>query len=125
MIIESPVSNYLDENDLGVFADYGWSGYALMHLMFLLEKTGTPLGAAEYRAETEVVNAVYDLTYLITSADKRYLSTLDRPRLDREAAELFADDYEEVRQALDDGLDLLCELIAELDDNEVLVVHIG
>jgi hypothetical protein len=98
-----------------------------MHLMVLLEDTGTTLGAAEYRAETEVVNAVYDLTYLITSADKRHLTALDQARLDRAAAKRFfgVKSFEEAQQALDDGLILLHRLIAALHDNEVLVIHIG
>jgi hypothetical protein len=130
LIMVSPVYNYLQENDQGVSSGlYDWSGYALMHLMVLLEDTGTTLGTAEYLAEIEVVNAVYDLTYLITSADKRHLTALDPARLDRAAAErLFdgdGDGFEGVRQAIDDGLILLHRLIAALDENEVLVIHIG
>jgi hypothetical protein len=129
-IMVVPVYNYLQENDLGVSGGlYDWSGYALMHLMVLLEDTGTTLGTAEYRAETEAVNAVYELTYLITSADKRHLAALDPARLDRAAAERYFDGagggFEEVQQALDDGLILLHRLIAALHDNEVLVIHIG
>jgi hypothetical protein len=106
---------------------FDWSGYALTDLMLLLEEPSSPLGAAEYRAETEAVNAVYDLTYLITSADKRHLAALDPARLDRAAAARFfdGDGFEEVQQAIDDGLILLHRLIAALHDNEVLVIHIG
>jgi hypothetical protein len=126
----SPVYNYLQENDLGVSGGlFEWSGYALMDLMFLLEETGTPLGEAEYRAETEAVNAAYDLTYLITSADKRHLTALDPAQLDRAAAARFfggdGGGFEEMQQAIDDGLILLHRLIAGLHDNEVLVLHIG
>jgi hypothetical protein len=127
-IMVSPVGNYLQEHDLGVSSGlYDWSGYALMHLMVLLEEAGTTLGTAEYRAETEVVNAAYGLTYLITSADKRHLTALDPARLDRAAAERFFDGvgFEGVRQAIDDGLVLLHRLIATLNENEVLVIHIG
>lgn len=129
-IMVLPVYNYLQENDLGVSGGfYDWSGYALMHLMVLLEDTGTTLGTTEYLAETEVVNAVYDLTYLITSADKRHLTALDPARLDRVAAGRYFDGegvgFEEVQQAIDDGLVLLYRLIAALHDYEVLVIHIG
>jgi hypothetical protein len=120
-----PVHNYLQENDLGVSGGlFDWSGYALMYLMVILEDTGTPLGTAEYRAETEAVNAVYDLTYLITSADKRHLAALDPARLDRAAAAEFFD-VDSDGQVIDDGLVLLHRLIAALHDNEVLVIHIG
>lgn len=75
-IMVLPVYNYLQENDLGVSGGlYDWSGYALMHLMVLLEDAGTTLGTAEYRAEAEGVNAACSLTNLITSLDKRYLAT--------------------------------------------------
>ncbi|MFG2059604.1 hypothetical protein ACGFI9_36885 [Micromonospora sp. NPDC048930] len=130
LIMPSPVFEYLEENDLGVLGWYDWSGYVLMHLMLLLEDTGTQLGAAEYRAETEALNAGDGLTYLITSADKRHLTALDPARLDRAAAERYFDSvgdggFEEIRQAIDDGLILLRELIAALDENEVLVIRIG
>jgi hypothetical protein len=125
----SPVHNYLQENDLGVSGSYDWSGYVLMDLMSILEDMGTAPGMAEYQAETELVNAVYDLTYLITSADKRHLSALDPARLDRAAAERFfggeGDDLERARPAIDDGLILLHRVIAALDENEVFVIHIG
>jgi len=127
-IMVLPVHNYLQENDLGVSGGlYDWSGYALMHLMAVLEDMGVTLGTAEYRAESEAVNAVYDLTYLITSADKRHLTALDPARLDRAAVERFfgVASFEEVRQVVDDGLTLLHQLIAALHDNEVLVLHIG
>jgi hypothetical protein len=127
-IMVLPVYNYLQENDLGVSGgSYDWSGYALMHLLGLLEDMGAALGTAEYRAESEAVNAVYDRTYLITSADKRHLTALDPARLDRAAVERFfgVASFEEVRQVVDDGLTLLHQLIAALHDNEVLVLHIG
>jgi hypothetical protein len=130
MPMVSPVYNYLQENDLGVSGGlFEWSGYVLLNLMSILEDTGVQLGEAEYRAESEAVNAVYDLTYLITSADKKYLTALDQARLDRAAAErLFGEDrgrFEAMQQPIDDGLNLLHRLIAALPDNEVLVVHIG
>jgi hypothetical protein len=130
LIVVSPVSNYLDENDLGVSGGlYDWSGYALLYLMGLLEETGTPLGTAEYRAEAETVNAAYDTTFLITSADKRHLPALDPARLDQSAAERYFNDrshrFEEIRQAIDEGLVLLHRLITALKDNEVLVINIG
>jgi hypothetical protein len=56
------------------------------------------------------------------------LTALDSARLERAAERYFDGDgggLEEVRQALDDGLILLCRLIAALHDNEVLVIHIG
>ena len=128
-IMVVPVFTYLQENDLGVSGGlYDWSGYMLMHLMILLEETGTTLGAAEHRAEAEAVNAAYGLTYLITSTDKRHLTALDSARLEPAAERYFDGDgggLDEVRQALDDGLILLRGLIAALHDNEVLVIHIG
>ncbi len=129
-LMVSPVSNYLQENDLGVSGGlFDWSGYALLDLMLVLEETGTRLGEAEYRAETEAVSAAYGLTYLITSADKSHLTALDPARLDRAAAARLLEGehggFEEMRQAIDDGLILLHRLIAALHDNEVLVIHIG
>jgi hypothetical protein len=130
MPMVSPVYNYLQENDLGVSGGlFEWSGYVLMDLMLLLEDTGTSLGEAEYRAESEAVNAAYDLTYLITSADKRHLAALDPARFDHAAAaRAFEEDghgFEEMQEAINDGLTLLHRLVAALRDNEVLVVHIG
>jgi hypothetical protein len=126
----SPLHDYLQEHDLGVSGGhYDWSGYGLMYLMFLLEDMGTTLGKAEYPVETAAINAEHGLTYLITSADRRHLPALDPARLDRAAAERFLDgtglDLEEGRQALGDGLVLLHRLISSLDENEVLVIHIG
>ena len=72
---------------------------------------------------------MYDLTYLITSADKRHLAALDPARLDSAAVARFfdgvSDGFEEVQQAIEDGLILLHRLIAALHDNEVSVIHIG
>jgi hypothetical protein len=126
-IMVLPVSNYLQENDRGVAGEYDWSGYALMYLMDFLENAGITLGADEYRVEAEAVNAVYDLTYLITSAGKTHLPALQR--LDRAAAERYFDDmgygFEQARQAIEDGLILLRRLVAELEEADVLVIHIG
>jgi hypothetical protein len=124
-----PVPNYLQESDLGVSDDWGWSGYVLAFLMGFLDETGTALGTTEYRAESEVVNAAHESTLLITSADKRHLAALDPARLDRAGAERYFSEREyfaeEIWPAIDDGLLLLHRLIAALKENEVLVISIG
>src|SRR5262245_33422338 len=66
-VVVLPVADYIEENDLGVSDDFDWSGYVLWYVMGFLQETGIALGTAEYRAETEAVNAVYDATFLITS----------------------------------------------------------
>jgi hypothetical protein len=126
----SPVYNYLQENDLGVSGElWDQSGYPLWYLMSFLKDTGIELGTAEYRAETEAVNAVYEQTWLVTSADKHYLPDLDPARVDCAAAERYftecSYDLEEMRQIIDDGLPLLHRLIAALKESEVLVISIG
>jgi hypothetical protein len=126
----SPVYNYLRENDLGVSGGlWDQSGYPLWYLMGFLEDAGIELGTAEYGAETDAVNAVYEQTWLVTSADKHYLPNLVAARVDRAAAErYFTDcsyDLEEMRQIINDGLPLLHRLIAGLKESEVLVINIG
>jgi len=127
--VVQPVYNYLQEHDLGVSGgSYGWSGYGLLYLMSFLEDTGTALGTDEYRAETEAINVRYDLTYLVTSADKRHLPALESARTDGAPERYFAargQDFEEMRPAIDDGLVLLHRLIAALEESEVLVIQIG
>jgi hypothetical protein len=96
--------------------------------MGFLEDTGTALGTDEYRAETEAINVRYDLTYLVTSADKRHLSALESARTDGAPERYFAardEDFEEMRPAIDDGLVLLHRLIRALKDSDVLVIGIG
>jgi len=127
--VVSPVYNYLQENDLGVSGgEYGWSGNGLYYLMCFLEDTGTALGTDEYRAETEAINVRYDLTYLVTSADKRHLPALESARTDGAPERYFTargEDFEEMRPAIDDGLVLLHRLVSALKDSDVLVIGIG
>jgi hypothetical protein len=126
-IVVSAEDNYLEEQDLAGYDD--WFGYPLMHLMGLLRETGTVLGAAEYPAETEALNAADELTYLVTTADKRHLPALDPAHVDRAAAERYfgelSYDFEETQRVVDEGLSMLHRLIAALNEDEVLVITIA
>jgi len=123
---------YLDQRARDVNPDgevFGWSGYVMMDLLLYLEDAGVDLGESEYRDEAKVINETYDLTYLMTSADKKHLPALDSGTFDMDAlVDHFNkedDDFEERPLAMTDGLDALHRLISELDDDEVLIIHIG
>jgi hypothetical protein len=107
---------------------FPWSGYVMMYLLTFLEASGADLGA-EYRAETTAINKTFDLTYLMTSADKRHLPALDSANVDHDAVAGFFDDmgygFDELDRAVDDGLGVLHQLLTTLADNDLLIVHIG
>jgi hypothetical protein len=128
--------DYLVENaqDLDDEAEDGdlfpWSGYVMMYLLDYLDESGVGLGANEYSDEAEAINDRYDLTYLITSADKRHLPALASDQIDDAAiAEYFAEmDYaldETGRLAVEDGMRVLREQITVLPDDQIFIVHIG
>jgi hypothetical protein len=124
--------HFLDEQARDVNPDddiFGWSGYVMMDLVLYLEDVGVDLGESEYRDEAKVLNETFELTYLITSADRKHLPALDSAAFDMDALVAYFneddDDFEERPLAMTDGLDALHRLISGLRDDEVLIVNIG
>jgi hypothetical protein len=105
-----------------------WSGYVMMYLLTFLQDSGVDLGA-EYRDDAAAINNTFDLTYLLTSVDKRHLRALDSANVDRDAVVRFFEDmdygFDELDHAVEDGLGVLHQLVTDLADDEVLIVHIG
>lgn len=117
--------------------EYPWSGYGMLHALTYLEDLDIPLEASELDAEADVINAVYDLTVLITPGHRRLLDRLD-PAAHRaedlaahsaEIAGIDADadqeDFAAAGQAGLDALRLLHDHIARLRDDELLLLHVG
>ncbi|WP_155390040.1 hypothetical protein [Catellatospora paridis] len=112
-----------------VAGDYGWSGYCMVHLLTYLDDQGVDLFASEYGAECDVINASYSLTVLMTPAHKVFLPQLDpAARGDRELHrhfETMAYGFAEAATAARDGLEILRDGIAALEEHEILVLHVG
>ncbi|WP_157740337.1 hypothetical protein [Micromonospora auratinigra] len=120
---------YLAEHGRRPRAEYDWSGYCLLHVLTYLEDRDVDLERSEFDAESAAINEVHDLTVLITPAHKRFLDRLD-PGAHR--AEELAAHFEEMGLGFAEsgraglaGLRLLRGTIAELDDDRVLLLHIG
>jgi hypothetical protein len=109
--------------------EFGWSGYVLMYLLEYLEESGVTFGAVDYRAEVDAINAGDDLVYLVTAADRVLLPALAADALDLAAVrEFFAEmeyEFDELDQAVADAIGILREQITTLDDEQLLVIHIG
>jgi hypothetical protein len=130
---DAPAYTYLDQHayDLpDVNEEFDFSGYMLLQLLTFLEESGTDLGGDEYRREAEAINATFDYTVLITSADQRHLPALALEEIDLDAAadhfaDMGFDDAEQMREAVDYCLQVLHEQITALTDEHILIVHIG
>ncbi|MBF9131565.1 hypothetical protein I0C86_21740 [Plantactinospora sp. S1510] len=110
-------------------ADYGWSGYCMLLVLNYLEERGVDLESPELDVESTAISAAYGVSRLITSGDENLLHQLDPAG--HSAAELaahFAEmglEFEESGVAGFDGLTLLRDSIAQLRDDQVLLLHIG
>ncbi|MEV0396893.1 hypothetical protein [Polymorphospora rubra] len=110
-------------------SEYGWSGYCMSDLLEYLEDRGVELDGSEFAAESAAINEVYDLAVLITSAHRRFLDQLDPGG--HSADELTAhfeemgNGFAESATAGFDALKLLYDNISRLQDDEVLLLHIG
>ncbi|MET8040385.1 hypothetical protein ABZU25_05900 [Micromonospora sp. NPDC005215] len=125
----SSFRSYLAEHGRKARQEYDWSGYCMLYVLTYLEERGVELQQSEFDAESEAINSAHGLTVLITPASRRLLDQLD-PAGHR-AEELNAHfeemgmDFEESGAAGLDGLTLLRDSIAELRDDQVLLLHIG
>ena len=112
--------------DLG--AVFPWSGYVMLYLLTYLAELGVDLGHSQYDAESDAINASYDLTYLITPNHRTYLPQLQPSRHNEAALEDHFKKWSGLRRGRKGrtgGLALLSEQISSLVDDEILLVHIG
>ncbi|MEE6262654.1 hypothetical protein [Plantactinospora sonchi] len=120
---------YLAEHGREPQERYDWSGYCMLRVVTYLDERGVNLESSEFTAESAAISEAYGLSILITSADEELVHRLDPAG--HAAAELaahFAElglEFEESGQAGLDGLTLLRDSIAQLRDDEVLLLHIG
>jgi hypothetical protein len=126
---ESPLDYLAEHGHELLDEEFGWSGYVLMYLLEYLDEAGVTFGVADYRSEIDAINAGDDLIYLVTAADRAHLPALAPDALDRAAVRVFFTeveyDFDEVDQAVEDAVGLLRDQIATLDDQQLLVIHIG
>jgi hypothetical protein len=108
--------------DLG--DDYGWSGYAMLNLLMVLEELGVNLGAGladEIEADDEEA-----VRFFATSADLAAIEGLDPNQLDEESlGDGLGLDDDELREAMVESITFLHQLIAGTAPHEVLVIDIG
>ena len=120
---------YLTEHGRKPLTEYGWSGYCMLHVLSYLEERGVDLSKSEFDGESATINKVYAFCVLITPAHKRYLDQLVPAGHDREELAAHFDemglDLAGSGMAGLDGLKLLRDSISQLQDDEVLLLHIG
>jgi hypothetical protein len=125
-----------DESPLGYLAEhgreqdeFGWSGYVLMYLLEYLEESGVTFGVQDYRSEVDAINVGDDLVYLVTAADRSHLPALAPDTLDLAAIRAFFAEmeyeFDELDLAVADAVGILREQITTLDDEQLVVIHIG
>ncbi|MEV4823099.1 hypothetical protein [Micromonospora sp. NPDC049274] len=125
----SSLHPYLTEHGGKARQEYDWSGYCLLYVLTYLEERDIDLQRSEFEAESEAINSAYGLTVLITAAHKRFLDQLDpagHRKKDLVAHfEEMGMDFEESGTAGLDGLTLLRDCISDLNDDQVLLLHLG
>ncbi|MEU7752847.1 hypothetical protein [Micromonospora sp. NPDC049171] len=124
----SSLHSYLAEHGREARQTYDWSGYCMLYVLTYLDERGIDLEPSEFNAESEAINSAYGYTTLITPAP-RLVDQLD-PGAHREADlvahfEEMGLDFEESGAAGLDTLRVLRDSIAELADDQVLVLNIG
>ncbi len=125
----SGVRESLTQHGRDVDDEFNWSGYVMLYLLVHLDQRGIALMESELQSDADAINSVYDATFVITPAHKRYVAQLDPARHDEAELAAFFDEmgygFDEVGMATHDGLTLLREQIGALAADEVLLVHIG
>ncbi|GGN75104.1 hypothetical protein GCM10010112_45990 [Actinoplanes lobatus] len=109
--------------------EYGWSGYVMMNVLDNLDNLDVTLENPDLHEAAEAISAEFGYTTLITSDAKEFLDRLDPAAY--EIDDLLDGpvdlqlDAEESRHAMEDTLSLLRKAIADLADDEILLLTIG
>jgi len=108
---------------------FAWSGYVMAHLLEALDESGIELGRNAHPDELRTLNQTGPETHLLTSADRIHLPALRAARTDSDEIVRHIENagygFEELGQAIDDGLEVLEQLISVLTDDDVLIIRIG
>ncbi|MFG1838071.1 hypothetical protein ACGFH8_06495 [Micromonospora sp. NPDC049175] len=125
----SSLHSYLAEHGREARQEYGWSGYCMLYVLTYLDERGVDLQQSEFDAESDAITSALGYTVLITPGHQQLLDQLD-PAAHRaeELAAYFAEmgmDFEESGVAGLEGVTLLRDSIADLRDDQVLLLHLG
>ncbi|MCG5473020.1 hypothetical protein LADH09A_000904 [Micromonospora sp. LAH09] len=124
----SSFHSYLAEHGGKTRQEYDWSGYCMLYVLTYLEERGIDLEQSEFNAESEAINSAYGLTTLITSAPGLVDQLDPGAHREEDLVAHFAEmgmAFEESGTAGLDTLRLLRDTIAELRDDQVLLINIG
>jgi hypothetical protein len=101
--------------------DYGWSGYVMLDLLTAVEETGISFGADL----PDELDSGELLVFCLTPSDLGAIERLDVSQLDEELFDDLDMDGEELREALDESVAALRQLLVGTTPDEVPVVRIG